>query len=70
MREGKFTDAQKFEIALEMIAGKATQAEVCRKWGICMDEPCSRWLGSTRGICGTVFSPYGGLPRHDMVFNV
>ncbi len=34
MREGKFTDAQKFEIALEMIAGKATQAEICRKWGI------------------------------------
>jgi transposase-like protein len=34
MREGKFTDAQKFEIALEMISGKLSQSEVCRKWGI------------------------------------
>jgi transposase-like protein len=34
MKEGKFTDAQKFEIALEVIAGKVPQAEVCRKWGI------------------------------------
>lgn len=34
MKEGKFTDAQKYEIALEMIAGKVSQAEVCRKWGI------------------------------------
>lgn len=34
MKEGKFTDAQKFEIALEMIAGKVSQAEICRKWGI------------------------------------
>ena len=34
MKEGKFTDAQKFEIALEMITGKISQAEVCRKWGI------------------------------------
>jgi transposase-like protein len=34
MREGKFTDEQKFEIAVEMITGKVSQAEVCRKWGI------------------------------------
>lgn len=34
MREGKFTDEQKFEIALEMITGKVSQAEVCRKWSI------------------------------------
>lgn len=34
MKEGKFTDAQKYEIALEMIAGKIPQAEICRKWGI------------------------------------
>lgn len=34
MKEGKFTDEQKFEIALEMISGRISQAEVCRKWGI------------------------------------
>lgn len=34
MKDGKFTDEQKFEIALEMITGKVSQAEVCRKWGI------------------------------------
>jgi transposase-like protein len=34
VREGRFTDAQKFEIALEMITGKLSQSEVCRKWNI------------------------------------
>ena len=34
MKQGKFTDEQKFEIALEMISGRVSQAEVCRKWGI------------------------------------
>ena len=34
MRQGKFTDEQKYEIALELISGKFSQAEVCRKWSI------------------------------------
>jgi len=35
MRESvKFTDEQKFEIALELISGKSSHGEVCRKWGI------------------------------------
>lgn len=33
-KETKFTDEQKFEIALELIAGKLSHAEICRKWGI------------------------------------
>ena len=33
-RDSKFTDEQKFEIALELIAGKLSRAEICRKWGI------------------------------------
>lgn len=34
MREGRFTDEQKYEIAMELLAGKVSHAEVCRKWGI------------------------------------
>jgi transposase-like protein len=34
LRQGKFTDEQKYEIALELISGKLSQAEVCRKWNI------------------------------------
>lgn len=34
MREGKFTDEQKYEIAMELLSGKVPHAEVCRKWGI------------------------------------
>lgn len=34
MKQRKFTDEQKYEIALEMLSGKLSQAEVCRKWGI------------------------------------
>lgn len=30
----KFTDEQKMEIALELLAGKMSAAEVCRKWDI------------------------------------
>lgn len=33
-KETKFTDAQKVEIALELLAGKLSHAEVCRKYGI------------------------------------
>jgi len=33
-KASKFTDEQKFEIALEMLGGKLSQAEICRKWGI------------------------------------
>ena len=30
----KFTDEQKFEIALDLIGGKLSHAEICRKWDI------------------------------------
>ena len=30
----KFTDEQKFEIAMELISGKLNHAEICRKWDI------------------------------------
>ncbi|MCZ7586039.1 MAG: transposase [Deltaproteobacteria bacterium] len=33
-KPSKFTDEQKYEIAMELIAGKLSHAEVCRKWGI------------------------------------
>ena len=33
-RASKFSDEQKFEIALELISGKASHAEVCRKYDI------------------------------------
>jgi transposase-like protein len=34
MREKKFTDEQKMEIALELLSGKLSHGEVCRKYGI------------------------------------
>ena len=33
-RESKFTDQQKYEIALDLMSGKMSHAEVCRKWDI------------------------------------
>jgi transposase-like protein len=33
-RVSKFTDEQKLEIALELLSGKVSHAEVCRKWDI------------------------------------
>lgn len=33
-RESKFTDEQKLEIVLEMLSGKVSHGEVCRKYGI------------------------------------
>jgi len=33
-RPSKFTAEQKFEIALDLISGKLSHAEACRKWGI------------------------------------
>ncbi|MHC4309534.1 MAG: transposase [Planctomycetota bacterium] len=33
-RVSKFTDEQKLEIALELLSGKASHAEICRKWDI------------------------------------
>ncbi len=33
-RPSKFTDEQKLEIALEMLAGKLSNAEICRKYDI------------------------------------
>jgi len=34
MPERKFTDEQKFEIAMELLSGKLSHAEVCRKHDI------------------------------------
>jgi transposase-like protein len=33
-RASKFTDEQKFEIALDLIGGKLSHAEICRKYDI------------------------------------
>ena len=33
-KASRFTDEQKFEIALELLSGKISQAEICRKWDI------------------------------------
>ena len=33
-RKRKFTDEQKYEIALDLVAGKLSHAEICRKWEI------------------------------------
>jgi transposase-like protein len=33
-KERKFTDEQKYEIALDLVAGKLAHAEICRKWQI------------------------------------
>jgi transposase-like protein len=33
-RISKFTDEQKLEIALELLSGRVSHAEVCRKWDI------------------------------------
>jgi len=46
----KFTDEQKLEIALELLAGKLSHAEICRKWDISSTyayklkaEICRKW---------------------------
>jgi len=33
-RASKFTDEQKMEIALDLISGKLSHAEICRKWQV------------------------------------
>lgn len=33
-RVSKFTDEQKLEIALELLSGKVSHAQICRKWDI------------------------------------
>ena len=33
-RVSKFTDEQKLEVALELLSGKVSHAEICRKWDI------------------------------------
>jgi transposase-like protein len=33
-KELKFSDEQKYEIALDLVSGKLSLAEICRKWGI------------------------------------
>ena len=33
-KKSQFTDEQKYEISLDLISGKLSTAEVCRKWGI------------------------------------
>lgn len=40
MREGRFTDEQKYEIAMELLAGKVPHAELRRKWGISSTYAC------------------------------
>ncbi len=33
-RPSKYTDEQKMEIAMDLISGKMSHAEICRKWDI------------------------------------
>ena len=33
-REEKFTDEQKYEIALDLVSGRVSYSEICRKWDI------------------------------------
>ena len=33
-RPSKFTDEQKLDIAMDLLAGKLSQAEICRKYGV------------------------------------
>jgi len=33
-RTSKYTDEQKLEIAMDLISGKLSHAEICRKWDI------------------------------------
>ncbi len=33
-KPSKFTDEQKFEIAMDLVSGKLSHSEICRKWGI------------------------------------
>ena len=33
-RETKFTNEQKYEIVLDLVAGKMSHSEICRKWRI------------------------------------
>lgn len=33
-RASKFTDEQKMEIVLDMLSGKMSVSEVCRKWDV------------------------------------
>lgn len=33
-RVSKFTDEQKLEVALELLSGKMSHTEICRKWDI------------------------------------
>jgi len=33
-KEPKFTEEQKYEIALDLISGKLSHGEICRKWDI------------------------------------
>jgi transposase-like protein len=42
-RASKFTDEQKMEIALELISGKMSHSEVCRKWDIGILD-ITRWI--------------------------
>jgi transposase-like protein len=34
LKEQRFTEEKKFEVVMEMLAGKIPQAEICRKYGI------------------------------------
>lgn len=39
-RPSKFTDEQKYEIAMELISGRSSLGEVCRKWEISSTYAC------------------------------
>jgi hypothetical protein len=76
-RVSKFTDEQKMEIALELLSGKVSHAEVCRKWDISRQgnlevsekvRRCGTILSvlfvgnSGRQICRGIFLPPGRTP--------
>ena len=60
-RASKFTDEQKFDIALELINGKLSHAEICRKYDISSTYAYKlkdRALETLRsGICRPVGKP-------------
>lgn len=66
-RASKFTDEQKLEIALELLAGKLSASEVCRKWDISSTYAYKlkdRALEVLRGGIGKpVGSPSGEVER-------
>ena len=66
-RASKFTDEQRFEIALDMLSGKMSVSEVCRKWDIGSTYAYKlkdRGVELLRaGICKPVGRPTGEVER-------